>query len=157
MKTKELIKRLNRIDGVHAEIADSGKICVRGCLNVCVLRILPNALNLLDLNISGDAAANWPFKVKVIVCELVKEYLETPLEERGEEKKYTVQVIKDDDGSYINLARKPGDIFLSDKEATDHVQTKFTRSEIEKFMQRDDIAIDWDKAIIKEVHDDDEE
>lgn len=154
MKTKELIKRLNRIDGVHAEIADSGKICVRGCLNVCVLRILPNALNLLDLNISGDAAANWPFKVKVIVCELVKEYLETPLEERGEEKKYTVQVIKDDDGSYINRAIDCGDIFLS---SNDHVQTNFTRSEIEKFMQRDDIAIDWDKAIIKEVHDDDEE
>ncbi len=34
---------------------------------------------------------------------------------------------------------------------TDHVKTRFTQSEIDELKQRPDLAIDWNKAIIKEA------
>ncbi|MEY8295019.1 hypothetical protein [Limosilactobacillus caviae] len=46
-------------------------------------------------------------------------------------------------------------MFCSDIE-TDHVKTRFTQAEIDELKQRDDLAIDWYKAIIKEVKDDED-
>lgn len=38
----------------------------------------------------------------------------------------------------------------------DYIKTRFTQSEIDELKQRDDLAIDWNKAIIKEVRDDED-
>lgn len=64
-------------------------------------------------------------------------------------QKYTVQVFGNVDGYLFELG---GSFGLLDKEPILTIQkTQFTESEIEKLKQRDDLAIDWDKAIIEPV------
>lgn len=73
------------------------------------------------------------------------------------ESKYTIQVFPHDRG-YLRLAHGAFDddtyYDIDSSEDKYHlIQTNFTQSEIEKLKKRDDIAIDWDKAVIKEVDD----
>lgn len=72
--------------------------------------------------------------------------------------KYTVQVFRKERGylHVIHDIKGYNDVTydVGWYEDMDYlIQTKFTKSEIEKLKKRDDIAIDWDKAIIKEVTD----
>lgn len=75
------------------------------------------------------------------------------LENLGE-KKYTIQVIKNNEGSFLNLERERGKYTFWTKFNIPSYQFQFTKKEIEKLKQRQDVAIDWDKAIIKEVKND---
>ena len=67
------------------------------------------------------------------------------------EQKYTVKVLGDD-GAF--LIKTPNGIFyfgtLSTADAYGD-QNGFTQAEIEKLKHRDDLAIDWNKAIIEPV------
>ena len=66
------------------------------------------------------------------------------------EQKYTVKV---GTGNYGYLVVNFDDFDISILELVDHQkwQSKFTKQEIEKLKHRDDLAIDWDKAIIEPV------
>lgn len=86
------------------------------------------------------------------VLNVVAELEVTPVEERFLEKEYTVQVFPVDDG-YLNLD-DDGCVYTDDFDQISGTRTQFTQSEIEKFKQRDDIAIDWNKAKIEEVKED---
>lgn len=68
------------------------------------------------------------------------------------EQKYTVKVIKGDKLGYLNI-RVDGIVFLDDDKNIIPNQTFFTQKEIDELKQRDDLAIDWNKAIIKPVED----
>ena len=46
-----------------------------------------------------------------------------------------------------------GELSFNDDQETDQYTAKFTQAEINNLKQRDDIAIDWDKVIIKPVED----
>lgn len=76
--------------------------------------------------------------------ELLNEY---------ESKKYTVQVFPQGRG-YLRVNYGTSDDIYYDIDSPEDiyylVKTQFTQSEIEELKKRD-IAIDWDKAIIKEV------
>lgn len=65
--------------------------------------------------------------------------------------KYTVQVIKDSEWGYLNLDLNEGDYTVDDKNNGGSYQTHFTKSEIENLKKNNDLAIDWDKAVIEEV------
>ena len=58
------------------------------------------------------------------------------------------------DRGFLNKNKINGRFFI-DTDAEDRsAQTQFTQSEIDEVKQRDDIAIDWSKAIIEPVEDD---
>ena len=67
------------------------------------------------------------------------------------EQKYTVKVLGDD-GAF--LIKTPNGSFYFGTLSTANAygdQNGFTQAEIKKLKQRDDLAIDWDKAIIEPV------
>lgn len=66
------------------------------------------------------------------------------------EQKYTVQVIKGNCDAFLNVDEDDDTFFGDEREYIDD-RTRFTKQEIEKLKQRDDLAIDWDKAIIEPV------
>ena len=67
-------------------------------------------------------------------------------------KKYNVQVLLCDEG-FLNQIVGDKSFCLDSNYEDCSMKTGFTKSEIEEFKQRDDIAIDWDKAIIEPVED----
>lgn len=64
------------------------------------------------------------------------------------EQKYTVQVIKGNCTAFLNVDIE-GDMFIGDGREYFDDRTRFTKQEIEKLKQRDDLAIDWNKVIIE--------
>ena len=68
-----------------------------------------------------------------------------------EPKKYTVKVINTDRSLFLNQIIGDETFGFDNKFETPYVRTEFTQAEIEEFKKRDDLAIDWDKAIIKPV------
>ena len=71
------------------------------------------------------------------------------------EQKSTVQVAKSDETSFLNINENDKtDAYFADEEQCGGYQTHFTQAEIDQLKQRDDLAIDWGKAIIKPVEDD---
>lgn len=67
------------------------------------------------------------------------------------EKKYTIKVVNNDRGYlfFDDIAKEYSFANKNNK----FFKSYFTQSEIEELKQQADIAIDWDKAIIKEVTD----
>lgn len=70
-----------------------------------------------------------------------------------DDQKYTVQVIKNVPDSFLNIGRYNSKMFFSTAAEKIGWRTHFTRAEINQLKQRDDIAIDWSKAIIEPVED----
>lgn len=90
------------------------------------------------------------------VMDVIQRLLDTPINERFPESKYTVQVLADYDESFLNVGKDDGFAFFKDEVEAGSVQTQFTQAEIDELKQRDDLAIDWNKATIKEVKDDED-
>lgn len=64
-------------------------------------------------------------------------------------QKYTIQLLPNKKG-FLNRY-SDGNFFVCDDEVTCEYQTNFTVQEIQQLKQRDDLAIDWDKAKIEPV------
>lgn len=88
------------------------------------------------------------------VMDVVQLLICTPVNERFPESKYTVQVLADYDESFLNVGKDDGFAFFKDEVEAGSVQTQFTQAEIDELKQRDDLAIDWNKAIIEPVEGD---
>ena len=71
--------------------------------------------------------------------------------ERLNEKKYTIQIVKNDTQSFFNLNSNDNAIVFSGKFESSGWKNEFTPKEIEELKKRQDVAVDWDKAFIKEV------
>lgn len=73
------------------------------------------------------------------------------------EQKYTVQIVINNSQGFLNIDKTDNNsYFLSDVSDAPDYQAQFTQAEIDKLKRCDDLAIDWDKAIIKPVEDVDE-
>lgn len=68
------------------------------------------------------------------------------------EQKYTIQVISGDYG-FLNKVRFDKQVSCDSCEETAIFKAQFTKQEIEQLKQRDDLAIDWNKAKIEPVGD----
>ena len=88
-----------------------------------------------------------------IHTHIVKSWLEDIRDNGITDIKYTVQVIKGDDQSFLNQVVDDKTFCMENDYEDESMRTRFTQSEIDKFKQRDDLAIDWDKAIIEPVED----
>lgn len=69
------------------------------------------------------------------------------------DSEYTVQVFPGERG-YLNVFQGK-DIVLNNIDKDSDFQTHFTQEEIDKLKERKDLAIDWDKAIIEPVREED--
>lgn len=121
----------------------------------------------LDIYIEGDCFASFQeFKISefciwgsadqdALVAQtgiIQKFYMKAcELLEKLNEKKYTIQIVRNNTDSFLNLNQNENSIVFYGKWNSSAWKNEFTQKEIEKFKQRQDIAIDWDKAIIKEV------
>lgn len=66
--------------------------------------------------------------------------------------KYTIKVANGNE-DYLNVHVTSGDVTIDDSYENGDWKSHFTQAEINELKQRDDLAIDWDKAIIKPVYD----
>lgn len=88
----------------------------------------------------------------LIKFNIIKKFYDKVVELlKKNEELYTVQAIKNDTCSFLNYCYEVSKYIFGDKQNGEGYKTRFAKSEIEALKQRDDIAIDWDKAIIKEV------
>lgn len=77
------------------------------------------------------------------LCNLIAEYLNTPLEEREDEKRWYIK-FSDYAYSYLNLNQINGKYLIENRELPRNFQTKFTRSEIAGWAgTKNDEVIDW--------------
>ena len=84
-----------------------------------------------------------------ILCKNMFEWLKEIREQIVNNQKYTVQVFPGEYG-YLNSAS--GEKFtIHSSDNTEYWRTHFTQAEINEFKNHDDLAIDWDKAIIEQV------
>lgn len=111
-------------------------------LNDCICR--------LDKFIEGDVS----YAVSV---EIIKSWL-VDIRDNGvtKTKKYTIEVIKEQDDGFLTLHPKGFVLGSKDNEGW-NVQSYFTQKEINVMRENPNLAIDWSKVIIKPVEDNDDE
>lgn len=93
------------------------------------------------------------YSIQLIKKGIIEKFYDKVIELMSKyEPKYTVQVLPSEYGFLYKLKNDLSDLTTSDigRDCTfSHQWGYFTKSEIEG----DDLAVDWDKAIIKEVND----
>ena len=67
-------------------------------------------------------------------------------------QKFTINIFDNCDG-YLNLDYETKQFIISNSGEHDEWKAHFTLDEINELKQRDDLAIDWNKAIINPVED----
>ena len=95
-----------------------------------------------------------PLELSVVLRTLYK-LQETPVEDRCPAQKYTIQTIAGNSQSYLNYFLLGKKFIFGDAFDTAGYKVSFTKDEINELKKRDDVAVDLDKAIIKEVEQDD--
>lgn len=160
MKINEFCKKLNRVAYSKTNKAGiirvyaNGEICLANKHNY-IFEINPKVAVPI-INIHWENSDDMPpFSMRELLNSIA-ELENTPVKERFHEKKYTIQVIANYDSAYLNCHKEDNSMTFYDDIETDHVKTRFTQAEIDELKQRPDLAIDWDKAIIKEVKDDED-
>lgn len=89
--------------------------------------------------------------VMIIESSIIKKFYDKAVEIlKKNEKKYTIQILGGRFG-YLNFYKEENIYMIDDISVSKGFKHKFTQSEIKALKQRDDIAIDWNKAIIEEV------
>lgn len=156
MKIDETVKRLNAVSqsaGAY-EYKNEKKILVTWS-TFTVLIVPYKAKTMFDCHFVNPHI-ELPADVKAQISGIIGKFLRTPIKERYPDKKYTIQAIANSDDCYLNYGKSSNLMTFFDDVETDYVKTRFTQSEIDELKQRPDLAIDWDKAIIKEVKDDED-
>jgi hypothetical protein len=85
----------------------------------------------------------------------VEDFRKTPINLRSKLKEYTIQVIAGNSQGYLKYYLPDREFSIGSSIKSDNYQIAFTKDEIEGFKKRNDIAVDWNKAIIKKVDEDD--
>ena len=151
MKISEFIKKVNQFaaaneDGDCIYIAETEDELESGLYLFMIYPKGPIMLKRWNWNLLVTV----PPKKLQKLFSLADELERTPVKERFSKKKYTVQVLNDSK-SFLNKGRCSNHCFLGEAIEDVVYQSHFTQAEIDELKQRDDIAIDWDKAIVKEV------
>lgn len=157
MKINELIHEINACSSYKAEI-DGENINIYTSSNGCFARFKCNVKYLSDINfayryLDYDSAGAKCHDLGnfYALLNLINDFLNTPIEKRYPEKKYTVRTIADNNDSYL-VCTAEGNYFFGCLNMHDAYgdQVSFTKDEIEEMKLDDYLAIDWDKATIEE-------
>lgn len=152
MKVKEAVNRIESASKSTFAWEHEGYIHISW--NAFTILVVPyEAKTMFDCHFVNPNLG-LPADVKAQLSGIIGKFLRTPIKERYPDKKYTIQAIANSDYCYLNYGKNSNRMTFCDDVETDYVKTRFTQSEIDELKQRPDLAIDWDKAIIKEVKDD---
>lgn len=154
MKIKELIDEINnctsykaRIDGKSIYLLTSSEDCLTtfSC-DVNYLSDIKFNYRFLDCEPNAKCYDLGNFYA---LLNLINDFVNTPIEKRYPEKKYTVRTIADNNDSYL-VCTAEGNYFFGCLNMHDAYgdQVSFTKDEIEEMKLDDDLAIDWSKATI---------
>ncbi|MGM9908019.1 hypothetical protein [Limosilactobacillus sp.] len=160
MKTSEFVQKLMALTWVTVSesngLDDNPAVDIVGIpYGGFIVRVPTNATTWLSVVKKGSPTNFSTFQQEGL-SNLISEYLATPVDERQEEKKYTVRVAPGKFG-LLNYNDGTG-VFMVDDILEDGAwATRFTHGKIEDFKKRNDLAIDWDKAIIEPAEDDEDE
>lgn len=159
MKIAELINEINNCTSYNA--LNVGKtISIRTSSNACFAHFNCDVNYLSDINfayryLDYDSAGAKCHDLGnfYALLNLINDFVNTPIEKRYPEKKYTIRTISDSDDSYL-IRTAGGNYFfgcLNLKICDAYgAQVSFTKDEIEEMKLDDGLAIDWDKATIEE-------
>lgn len=154
MEIKEFIEKVNEHDGMQAKKVYE-RIVIGTPNNMGIFSIPEDATNFIEIDTWATSnSLYWKKADREYLSTLIEGFLHTPVRERFPESKYTVQVLADYDESFLNVGKDDGFAFFKDEVEAGSVQTQFTQAEIDELKQRDDLAIDWNKAIIEPVEGD---
>lgn len=96
--------------------------------------------------------SNYRVSIELTQKDVIKKFYEKGVELLSKhEPKYTVKIIKNSDDGFLNYKNSTGEWFLSDNQQGVGLKAQFTRSEIDDMKNNENLAFDWNKAIIKEV------
>lgn len=140
MKTSEFIKKVEELGLVINKY--NSAISVKTCGDLSVSYINEEHSNVFDVSYFQMQEIT-PEKRKELVSILFK-YVNTPIEERKEEKKYFLSFKHNMD--YINLNHAECEVYFDTKDnSIKHIQTVFTDKEIEELPN-------WVNEMISEGH-----
>lgn len=158
MNRKEVIKEMN--DFVHSLNKEFSVVKTRFNDEDLVLDFDGHWLcwfddfneNKFHISVKPQECENWWYNIIAETGIIHKFYTKgVKLLSKINEKKYTVQVIKNSEGSFLAFEREYGKYTFWTNFNNPNYQVQFTQKEIKKLKKCDDLAIDWSKAIIKEV------
>ena len=154
MKIDELIDEINNCTSYNASI-DGETIYLRtpsqGCFAAfnCDVDYLSNIefeYRFLDYESNAKCRDLGNFYA---LLRLINDFVNTPVEKRHLDKRYTVKILPDNNDSYL-IRTAEGNYFFGCLNMHDAYgdQVSFTKDEIEEMELDDDLAIDWSKATI---------
>lgn len=156
MKIKELIDEINdctsykaRIDGKMIYLRTSSEACLAAfSCDVNYLSDIEFTYRYLDYD-AGSKCYNLANFYALL--SLINDFVNTPIEKRYPEKKYTIRTISDSNDGYL-IRTAGGNYFFGCLKMRDAYgdQVSFTKDEIEEMKLDDNLAIDWNKATIEE-------
>lgn len=156
MKIKEAVNIINSTKTARASLGkEEIYFYADGVDRSDYFLMMPQKVNNWD-DVDEDFEALYSTTLKDLarVMDVIQRLLDTPVKDRFPEKKYTIQVIANCASAYLNCNKGDNHMMFCSGIETDHVKTRFTQSEIDELKQRDDLAIDWNKAIIEPVEGD---
>lgn len=142
-EAKQQIEALSNNYGTSVGITGDFNIYYKGKLACWVSSAEYDTGNMLDLEFKKLPYAN---KLYTIMAELAI----TPYEDRKNQNKYYVHVLKGHSG-YLNVGKIRG-VFINSKKETSNVKTIFSGEEIKKLKQRQDVPLDWSKVELEPVN-----
>lgn len=147
MKTNELVKKLNAIDGVFA-IKQNDRIVISPHDETDYFINIPiDATSFLDLDIFVTSPSLYFAKnVRELVSAIIDEFLTTPIEERSPEKKYRVRLrgFNSDNGhQYLTTKKTDGESRVFACALRTDLKQEFTFDEINKIINRPAFKGTW--------------
>jgi len=147
MKTEEFIKRVAKTPGHTVKSGESETVVSGAIGGATVARISEEYQNMVDLHYMSTVSDD--------LFDTIVAYTKTPISKRKGVIRKRVKVVSTDENSYLHI-----DFFgwsraylgsLADESLT-YVITNFSPEQIEQLKSRDDIAIDWNKAVLEEAN-----
>ena len=147
MKTKEFIEKVNNL-GYKAKQGQMGT-SVYNETHCCSMALVSEDYeNRVNICYASDD-----------LFDAIVSYAKTPISERKGVIRKRVKVVSTDKNSYLHIC------YLSYKqeaylgsladESLTNVMTDFSPEQLEQLKSRDDVAIDWCKAVLEEVNEGD--
>lgn len=159
MNKEKIVEELNKwldeeFDTQYKCVSVSGDLSLAFCINGNIYTYVAWFKGFRrDRFYFDDGGSDFKINIQLIKDNVIRKFYDKTIELMSEyEPKYTVQVIKGNESAYLNYSSVTKRFGFLNSETFGSVKTEFTKSEIEEFKKRDDLAVDWDKAVIKEVN-----
>lgn len=148
MKTEEFIKRVAKTLG-HIVKSGESETRVSGEIGGATVAVISEEYqNMVDLHYMSGVSDD--------LFDAIVSYAKTPISERKSVIRKRVKVVSTDENSYLHVdvfsVGQPAYLGSLADESLTHVVTDFSPEQIEQLKHREDIAIDWNKAVLEEAN-----